>query len=149
MKFPIFIARRYLFAKKSHNAINIITLVSVAGVAVGTMALVIVLSVFNGFERVILNLFNAFNPDIEIRLKEGAVFSMDEIPLQELKSIPGVILYSEVVDESALITHQNRQHLVTMRGVQYHYATITGIDTMLVAGDFVLDKGDADFFVIG
>lgn len=149
MKFPIFIARRYLFAKKSHHAINIITLVSVAGVAVGTMALVIVLSVFNGFERVILSMFNAFNPDLEIRLKEGAVFTLDEIPLQELKNIPGVVLFSEVLDESALVTHQNRQHLVTMRGVQPTYATITGIDTMLVTGSFSLEDGEADFFVIG
>lgn len=149
MKFPIFIARRYLFAKKSHHAINIITLVSVAGVAVGTMALVIVLSVFNGFERVILSMFNAFNPDLEIRLKEGAVFTLDEIPLQELRNIPGVVLFSEVLDESALITHQNRQHLVTMRGVQPTYATITGIDTMLVTGTFLLEDGEADFFVIG
>jgi len=149
LKFPIFIARRYLFAKKSHHAINIITLVSVAGVAVGTMALVIVLSVFNGFERVILSMFNAFNPDLEIRLKEGAVFTLDEIPLQELKNIPGVVLFSEVLDESALVTHQNRQHLVTMRGVQPTYATITGIDTMLVTGSFSLEDGEADFFVIG
>jgi len=149
LKFPIFIARRYLFAKKSHHAINIITLVSVAGVAVGTMALVIVLSVFNGFERVILSMFNAFNPDLEIRLKEGAVFTLDEIPLQELRNIPGIVLFSEVLDESALITHQNRQHLVTMRGVQPTYATITGIDTMLVTGTFSLEDGEADFFVIG
>jgi len=149
LKFPIFIARRYLFAKKSHHAINIITLVSVAGVAVGTMALVIVLSVFNGFERVILSMFNAFNPDLEIRLKEGAVFSLDAFPLQELKNIPGVVLYSEVLDESALITHQNRQHLVTMRGIQDSYATITGIDTMMVSGGFFLEDGGADFFVIG
>lgn len=92
MKFPFFIARRYLFAKKSHNAINIITLVSVIGVAVGTMALVVVLSVFNGFEKLILSLFNAFNPDMEIRLKEGKVFSVEDLPLEELRNIPGIAL---------------------------------------------------------
>jgi lipoprotein-releasing system permease protein len=149
MRFPFFIARRYLFAKKSHNAINIITLVSVIGVAVGTMALVVVLSVFNGFEKLILNLFNAFNPDMEIRLKEGKVFSMDEIPLEELKNIPGVVLYSELLEETALLTYRDRQHLVTMRGVNDSFISITGIDTMLVAGEFILEQGDADFLVLG
>jgi lipoprotein-releasing system permease protein len=149
MRFPFFIARRYLFAKKSHNAINIITLVSVIGVAVGTMALVVVLSVFNGFERLILNLFNAFNPDMEIRLKEGKVFSIDEIPLEEIKNIPGLVLYSELLEETALLTYRDRQHLVTMRGVNDSFISITGIDTMLVAGEFILEQGDADFFVLG
>ena len=149
MKFPFFIARRYLFAKKSHNAINIITLVSVIGVAVGTMALVVVLSVFNGFEKLILSLFNAFNPDVEIRLKEGKVFSIEDLPLDELKNIPGVALYSEILEETALITYRDRQHLVTMRGVNDAYINITGIDTMLVAGQFVLEDGDADYMILG
>lgn len=149
MKFPFFIARRYLFAKKSHNAINIITLVSVIGVAVGTMALVVVLSVFNGFEKLILSLFNAFNPDMEISLKEGKVFSIDDLPLEELKNIPGVALYSEILEETALITYRDKQHLVTMRGVSKDYVRITGIDTMLVAGQMILEDGDADYLVLG
>lgn len=149
MRFPFFIARRYLFAKKSHNAINIITLVSVIGVAVGTMALVVVLSVFNGFERLILSLFDAFNPDIEIRLREGKVFSIEDIPLGELKNIPGVVLYSELLEETALLTYRDRQHLVTMRGVNDAYINITGIDTMLLAGDYLLKDGDANFIIMG
>ncbi len=149
MRFPFFIARRYLFAKKSHNAINIITLVSVIGVAVGTMALVVVLSVFNGFERLILSLFNSFNPDLEIRLREGKVFSIEDFPLQEMKNIPGVVLYSELLEETALLTYRDRQHLVTMRGVSDAYINITGIDTMLLAGDFLLKEGEADFIILG
>ncbi|MBW6497424.1 MAG: ABC transporter permease [Bacteroidales bacterium] len=149
MRFPFFIARRYLFAKKSHNAINIITMVSVIGVAVGTMALVVVLSVFNGFEKLILSLFNAFNPDMEIRLREGKVFSVDDIPLEELKNIPGVVLYSELLEETALLTYRDRQHLVTMRGVNNSFVEISGIDSMLVAGEFILEHGDADFLVLG
>jgi len=149
LRFPFFIARRYLFAKKSHNAINIITLVSMIGVAVGTMALVVVLSVFNGFEKLILSLFNAFNPDMEIRLKEGKVFSMGDVPLEELKNIPGVVLYSELLEETALLTYRDRQHLVTMRGVSDSYINITGIDTMLVAGEFLLEEGNADLIILG
>jgi len=149
LKFPFFIARRYLFAKKSHNAINIITLVSVIGVAVGTMALVVVLSVFNGFEKLILSLFNAFNPDMEIRLKEGKVFSVEDLPLEELRNIPGIALYSEMLEETALITYRDKQHLVTMRGVSDDYIKITGLDTMLVAGQLVLEDGDADYLILG
>ncbi|MDX9940582.1 MAG: ABC transporter permease [Bacteroidales bacterium] len=138
-----------MFAKKSHNAINIITLVSVIGVAVGTMALVVVLSVFNGFEKLILSLFNAFNPDMEIRLKEGKVFSVEDLPLEELRNIPGIALYSEMLEETALITYRDKQHLVTMRGVSDDYIKITGLDTMLVAGQLVLEDGDADYLILG
>jgi lipoprotein-releasing system permease protein len=134
LHFPFYIARRYLFAKKSHNAINIITLVSSVGVMVGTMALVVVLSVFNGFEKLILNLFNAFNPDIEITLTEGKTFRMDEFPLEELLNIPGVAVYGEILDETALITYRDRQHLVTMRGVSPAFQEITGLDTLMVEG---------------
>lgn len=119
------------------------------GVAVGTMALVVVLSVFNGFENLILSLFNSFNPDMEIRLKEGKVFSIEDLPLEDLKNIPGVALYSEILEETALITYRDKQHLVTMRGVKATYEEITGIDTMMVAGEFILEDGDADYLVLG
>lgn len=147
--FPLYIAKRYLFAKKSHNVINIITLVSVFGVMIGAMALVVILSVFNGFERLILSLFNAFNPDLEISLVEGKTFSMDHFPVEELQNIPGVVLYSEVLDETALITYLDRQHLITMRGVSESFRDITGIDTLLVEGEFILEKGDSDYLILG
>lgn len=149
MRLPFYIARRYLFAKKSHNAINIITLVSSVAVMVGTMALVVVLSVFNGFEKLILNLFNAFNPDIEITLAEGKTFSLEEFPADALLNIPGVASFSEILDETALITYRERQHLVTMRGVSPEYERITGLDTLMIEGEYVLQEGDADFFIIG
>lgn len=149
MLFPFYIAKRYLFAKKSHNVINIITLVSVFGVMIGAMALVVILSVFNGFERLILSLFNAFNPDLEISLVEGKTFSMDHFPVEELQNIPGVVLYSEVLDETALITYLDRQHLITMRGVSESFRDITGIDTLLVEGEFILEKGDSDYLILG
>jgi lipoprotein-releasing system permease protein len=147
--FPFYIAKRYLFARKSHNVINIITLVSVVGVMVGAMALVVVLSVFNGFEKLIISLFNAFNPDIEISLVEGKTFSLEHFPAEELQDIPGVLLYSEVLDETALITYLDRQHLITMRGVSESFRDITGIDTLLVEGDFILEQGDLDYIILG
>ena len=136
-------------AKKSHNAINIITLVSLIGVMVGTMALIVVLSVFNGFEKLILSLFNAFNPDMEITLREGKRFSTEEFPLEELKQMPGVILYSEVLEETALLTYRERQQLVSLRGVGPVYRHITGLDTLMVEGEFLLKQGDTDFLVLG
>lgn len=149
MKLILFIAKRYLLAKKSHNAINIITLVSIVGVAVGTMALVIVLSVFNGFEKLIISLFNTFNPDLEISLKHGKTFNIEEFPLEDLKNIPGVVMYSEVLEETALLTYKERQHLVKIRGVDEAYKQVTGVDTMMVEGEFLLSHGDRDYLILG
>ena len=149
MRFPLYIAWRYLLAKKTHNAINIITLVSVVGVAVGAMALVIVLSVFNGFERLILSLFTAFHPDMEISLAEGKTFHMGEFPLDELASVPGVLHIGEILEETGLIMYRDRQHLVTFRGVDDAYHHISGIDTMLVEGEYVLEYRGRQFIIPG
>ncbi len=149
LNLPLFIAWRYLFAKKTHNAINIITLVSVTGVAVGAMALVVVLSVFNGFEKLILSLFNSFHPDFEITLIEGKTFSMSDFPADELNSVPGVLNYSEVLEETGLIRYMDRQHLVTLRGADENYAAVTGVDTMLVRGEFLLTHNERDYLVLG
>jgi lipoprotein-releasing system permease protein len=138
-----------LFAKKSHNAINIITLVAVIGVAVGTMALIIVLSVFNGFEKLIMSLFNAFNPDMEISLREGKTFALEDFPLEELGNIPGVVVFTEVLEETALLTYRDRQHLVTMRGVGNDFSEVSGLDTMMIEGEFLLSEGDMDYFILG
>lgn len=149
MRFPLYIAWRYLFAKKTHNAINIITLVSVIGVAVGTMALVIVLSVFNGFERLILSLFNAFHPDMEITLAEGKTFHMSDFPAEELASVPGILNIGEVLEETGLLMYREKQQLVTFRGVDKNYGMITGIDTMLVEGEYLLEQDGRQFIIPG
>ncbi len=149
MRLPFYIARRYLFAKKTHNAINIITLVSVLGVAVGSMALVVVLSVFNGFEKLIISLFDAFHPDMEITVAEGKTFSMGAFPLDEVKDIPGIVHYGEVLEESGLIMYKDKQHLVSLRGVDNSYRDITGIDTMLVQGEYILEENDRNFIIPG
>ncbi len=149
MKFPLYIAWRYLLAKKSHNAINIITLVSVVGVAVGAMALVVVLSVFNGFEKLILSLFNAFHPDMEITLDVGKTFSMGDFPMEEVSNIPGVVSYSQVMEETAMLSYRDRQHLVSLRGVDDSYRHITGLDTMMIQGEYLLSDAGRDFLILG
>ncbi len=149
MNFPFYIARRYLFAKKSQTAVNVLSIVAVVGVAVGTMALVIVLSVFNGFEKLILSLFNSFNPDMEIRLAEGKTFDFNEFPAEEIRNIPGVLYLGEVFEETALITHKDKQHIVTLRGVDDNYRHITGLDTMIWQGSYDLRSGDMENLIIG
>lgn len=149
MNFPFYIARRYLFAKKSQTAVNVLTLVAVLGVSFGTMALVVVLSVFNGFENIILSLFNAFNPDMEIRLVEGKSFHMDDFPAEEVQNIPGVLYLGEVYEETALLMYRDRQHIVKLRGVDENYRNITGLDTMLLEGEYKLQSGDFENLILG
>jgi len=149
LNFPFYIARRYLFAKKSQTAVNVLTLVAVVGVSFGTMALVVVLSVFNGFENIILSLFNAFNPDMEVRLVEGKSFHMDDFPAEEVQNISGVLYLGEVYEETALLMYRDRQHIVKLRGVDENYRKITGLDTMLLEGEYKLQSGDFEYLILG
>lgn len=149
MNFPMFIARRYLFAKKSNNAINIISAISVAGVMIGTMALVIVLSVFNGFDNLVKSLFNSFDPDLKISLVEGKFFIPDEQHLKNLAETPGVIAYTKVVEENALIRYGDKQLPATIKGVDSNYLKVSGLDTMIIEGNFILNDKGMDYTVIG
>lgn len=149
MNLSFYIAKRYFRSKKSHNVINIISGVSVAGVTIGAMALIVVLSVFNGFEKLVVSLFNSFNPDIQISLREGKSFPAADIPIELLKEIPGVASLSEVLEENALLKYKDKQTIVTLKGVGPAYPDMTGIDTMMTEGRFELQSGDKDFAVLG
>lgn len=149
MNFPFYIARRYLIAKKSHNVINIISAISVFGVATGTMALIIVLSVFNGFESLIKSLFSSVDPDLKISLVEGKVFVPTEEMIEQLSGHPGIVMYSEVLEENALFMYGDRQHIGTMKGVDGKFEMMTGLDTMLYEGKFQLSAGGNSTAVVG
>ncbi len=149
MNFPFYIAKRYLFAKKSHNAINIISLISMGGVAVGTMALIVVLSVFNGFDNLVKSLFNSFNPDLLVTVKEGKTFIPDRQTLSRLKQTEGVADYAEVLEDKALLKYGERQTIATVKGVSSNFADISGVDSMVRQGEFILEKGTDYFTVIG
>lgn len=149
MNFPLYIAKRYLISKKSHNVINIISAISVTGVTVGTMALVIVLSVFNGFQDIVETLFNSFDPDLKITIAEGKTFSRNALDADEIKKIPGVVRYTEVVEETALLKFRGRQYLATMKGVTSEYERLSGLDTMLVDGEMILKKNGHPLTIIG
>ncbi len=143
MKLSLYIAKRYLFAKKSRNAINVISAVSVAGVAVGTMALIIILSVFNGLETMVSKIFNTFDPDIKITAAEGKTFIADTSRLKLLASVDGLSCYSLTIEENALLKYGDRQYIATIKGVDDNYAMVTNIDSAMWEGDFILndDKG--------
>jgi lipoprotein-releasing system permease protein len=138
MKLSLYIAKRYLLAKKSRNAINIISAVSVAGVAVGTMALIIILSVFNGLETMVSAIFNTFDPDIKITAAEGKTFVADTSRLKLLSKVEGLSCYSLTLEENALLKYGERQFIATIKGVDDNYAMVTDIDSSMWEGDFIL-----------
>ncbi len=143
MKLSLYIAKRYLFAKKSRNAINIISTVSVAGVAVGTMALIIILSVFNGLETMVSAIFNTFDPDIKITAAEGKTFIADTARLKLLANVEGLSCYSLTIEDNALLKYGSRQFIATIKGIDENYAMVSNIDSSMWEGDFILksDKG--------
>lgn len=149
MNTPFYIARRYLFSKKSHNIINIISGISVLGFTVGTMALIIIMSVFNGFEEVVLKLFNTFNPDLQITPREGKVFDITKLPREEISKIPGVVHLSDVIEENALVKYKDKQFIATIKGVCDDYQEMGRIDTMITEGDFTLVRDSNNFAVVG
>ncbi len=143
MKISVYIAKRYLLAKKSRNAINIISAVSVAGVAVGTMALIIILSVFNGLETMVRSIFNTFDPDIKISAAEGKTFIPDTAQLKLLANVDGLSCYSLTIEENALLKYGDRQYIATIKGVDDNYTMVTDIDSSMWEGEFTLrsDRG--------
>lgn len=149
MNLPFFIAKRYLVSKKKQNIINIISGISVVGIIVGTMALVIVLSVFNGFSSLISTFFSSFDPDLKITAVEGKMFNPHDFPFDKIKKLPGVAHYSEVIEEVALLKYGGQQYVATVKGVPDNYNTYTGIDSMIVDGDFMLEKQGIEYAVVG
>ncbi len=149
MNFPLFIAFRYLFSRKKQNIINIISAISVAGIIVGTIALVIVLSVFNGFNSLIETFFSNFDPDLKITASHGKMFNPDESNFEEIKNLPGVIHYAEVIEETALLKYQDRQYPAVVKGVPDTYPRYTNIDTLMVDGIFMLKNDGLNYAVAG
>jgi len=148
LNLPFHIAKRYLFSKKKQNVINIISLISVIGVTIGTMALVIVLSAFNGFDGLIRDLFGSFDPDLKILPTKGKTFVPDSA-FEQIRTMENVVFYSEVLEENALLKYGNRQRPAIVKGVDDEFTLMTGIDTMMVEGSFVLNRPKHQFAVLG
>ncbi|MGQ1908974.1 ABC transporter permease [Marinifilum sp. RC60d5] len=148
MNLPFHIAKRYLFSKKKQNVVNIISLISVIGVCLGTMALVIVLSVFNGLNGLISELYGSFDPDLKIVPAKGKTFIPDST-FEKIRKMENVVFYSEVLEENALLKYGNRQRPAIVKGVDEDFTLMTGMDTMMVEGNFLLDSPKHQFTVLG
>jgi lipoprotein-releasing system permease protein len=138
VRLSVYIAKRYLFAKKSRNAINVISAVSVAGVAVGTMSLIIVLSVFNGLEGLVSSIFNTFDPELKITVAAGKVFTPDSASLKRLSEVKGISAYSLTLEENALLRYGDRQYIAIIKGVDDNFTKVTSIDSSMWEGEFRL-----------
>ena len=149
MKLSFYIAKRYLLGKKSQNAINIISGISILGITTGTLALVIVLSVFNGFDEVVKSLFNSFDPEIKISATEGKTFVPDPALTQSIGELPGVLALSEVLEENVLLLYGDRQHIATIKGVDEVFQNVTGLDSMVYEGEMKLKDRNRAYAVVG
>lgn len=150
MNYRLFIARRYLFSRKSHHAINIISGISVAGVAIATMAMVCTLSVFNGFRDLVAGLFTAFDPQLRVTLTEGSSVSQDDEALQQLRKHPDVKVYTPVMEGQALVVQDRRQQVVTVMGVADNFTEQASINNILYGdGSFCLHADVLEYGVLG
>lgn len=147
--FPVFIARRYLFSKKSHNVVNIISIISVFGVATGAMALLIVLSVYNGFDSLIKSMFSTFDPDFKITATKGKIFDPKKANIDSLRNLHYVDYVCPTLEEMALIEYEEKTHAGIIKGVPSEYKEMTGIDTMMFDGEYKLQQGDRSYALLG
>lgn len=148
MKFEFFIARRYLFSKKSTNAINIISFISMIGVCIGTAALFVILSVFNGFEELNISLYKKLSPDLKIVPATGKYFKPSAI-LPKLSNEKEIDYPVEVIEDNALLRYGNTQYFATIMGVSENFLRSAELKDVISAGEFVLEEGDMDYAVIG
>ena len=150
MNLSLYIAKRYLFSKKKHNAINIIAGVSVCGVTLATMALVCTLSIFNGFQELVTEFFTAFDPELKISAKQGKFFSTEEEQIKAVKAFPEIDVWAETLEEQALVQYKSRQTMVTIKGVTDNFQELTSIDSLLYGtGSFTLYDEVANYGIMG
>lgn len=149
MNFPFYIARRYLFSKKSHNAINIISLIAVCGVAVATMATVCAMSVLGGFQSLVSDMFSTFDPELKITPAKGKVFDPNTDFFLETKTLPEIEFISESLEDNALVRYRDRQVPVVLKGVDENYDRLADIENILIDGDLVLKDEVNNYALLG
>lgn len=149
MKLSLFIASRYLISKKKQNIINIISAISAGGIVVGTLALVIVLSVFNGFTDLVGTFFSSFDPDLKITPVEGKVFDPQTAEFEKIRNNPDIIHYAEVMEDVALLKYGNQIYPAVVKGVPENYTQYTLIDSLIIDGKFMLKDQDINYTVVG
>jgi len=149
LNLPIKFARRYLFAKRSTNAINVISGITVLGLSIGTTALILVLSVFNGLEELISSMVNSFNPDVKVAPLQGKVFIVDAGKIKALRSLDGVEYVSETLEEVAVFQYKNSQDIGILKGVDEAYHKVTKIDSALFEGRYQLSGENDNYVILG
>ena len=150
MNFPFYIARRYLFSKKSTNAINVISAISVVGVVVATMALVVTLSVFNGFHDLVASFFTSFDPQIKVTPIQGKTVNANDPILTKIRKMPEIDVATNCLEDQALAVFNSRQAMVTVKGVEDNFDQLTHINEILIGdGTFELHAADMHYGIIG
>ncbi|WP_255417125.1 FtsX-like permease family protein [Proteiniphilum sp. X52] len=149
MNVSFFIARRYLFSKKSHNVVNVISAISVCGIAVATAAIICVLSIFNGFGGIMEGTFNAFDPDLKITVKERKVFDYHTPEFEKALQVNGIQIISESLEENALFMFGESQVPVLMKGVSEEFKWMTDMEKLLLEGSFNLREDVVDYTTLG
>ncbi len=149
MNFPFFIAKRYLVSKKKRNIINIISGVAITGVAIGTIALVVVLSVYNGFNTLIHSMFSSFDPDLKITAVEGKSFYDSDLAPGEIENTEGVAYVAKVIQESAILEYGSSRGVVTIKGVSDNYKHVTGLDSLIYDGRLLFEENGTPYAVVG
>ncbi|WP_242921847.1 ABC transporter permease [Pontibacter liquoris] len=149
MNVPFLIAKRYFFSRKKRNIISIISNIAMIGVAVGTMALIVVLSVFNGLEDLIREIYSSFDPDLKISAAEGKSFETDTEFMNRIRHTPGVLVVSEVIEDNALLRYNDRQMVVKVKGVSDNFFQQNKIDSAVVEGHSQLTLNDTYYALVG
>ena len=134
MNFSFFIAKRYLFSSKTKTAVNIISFVSMIGVIIGTAALVLLLSVFNGFEDLLLSMYNSFDPHLKITSNEGKTFNGESV-ISELESSEDILYFTEVLEEKVLMKNGEHEFIASIKGVGDDFSKMTNLDSIIVEGE--------------
>ena len=149
MNLPLHIAKRYLFSKKTHNAINIVSMVSVFGIAVAVAALVCTLSVYNGFQKLLGSMYSSFDPQLKIKVIEGKTFRTDSKTFETIRKNKDVSVFCETLEENALVQYKEAQTSATIKGVSDNFRELTKIDQLLYSGRFALNEYDFNYATIG
>jgi lipoprotein-releasing system permease protein len=149
MNLPVFIAGRYLFAKKSTQAINLISFISGLGIFVGTAALIIILSVFNGFEKIAISMFSSFSSDLILIPRQGKFFDPDSSRFLKLEKRPEIRYSVKMLEEKVLLKQNNSQYIASLRGLDSNFVKTHSLDSLLTFGNMVLEDKNMDFCILG
>ncbi|MCQ2068073.1 MAG: FtsX-like permease family protein [Bacteroidaceae bacterium] len=150
MNFPFYIARRYLFAKKSHNVINVISAISVAGIMLASFALICTLSVFNGFHQLVESLFRDFDPELKVVASDSKFFSTDDERIQKACNLDFIDVFTYTLEEQALINYKSKQEIAMIKGVQDSYHDLVNIENVLKGnGIFMLEDDVCHYAIMG